>query len=102
MENEKKQFSILDICEAVGATKRTLYEGFRELYRVTPNAYLKYICLNNVRRELLGADLSTTVPDVVYKWKFYHLSRFAKSYDKMFGEYPSEALRRCVNFNYST
>lgn len=94
LENSKKQISILDICEAAGAAERTLYLGFGELYGLTPKAFLKYIRLQQARRDLLLAEHGSTVTKVAYKWKFYHLSRFARYYYDVFKEYPSETLKR--------
>jgi len=93
IENKKKQIAILDICEAVGTTERTLHLGFKELYGISPKAFMKNLRLNYVRKELMQAEPGSTVIDVAYKWNFYHLSRFAKSYYQMFNEYPSETLK---------
>jgi AraC family ethanolamine operon transcriptional activator len=96
LENSKKQISILDICEAVCAAERTLYLGFGELYGLTPKAFLKYLRLHQARRELLLAEPGTTVTNVAYRWKFYHLSRFATYYYEVFNEYPSETLKHSL------
>lgn len=95
-ENSKKQISILDICETVGATERTLYLGFGELYGLTPKAFLKYLRLHHARKDFLRAEPGSTVTNVAYKWKFYHLSRFARYYYEVFKEYPSETLKRTL------
>jgi len=102
IENKKKQMSILDICEAVDATERTLHLGFQELYGLTPKAFLKYLRLNYARRELLRSKPGCTVTRVAYKWKFYHLSRFARAYYEVFNEYPSETLNRSTASNHSS
>jgi AraC family ethanolamine operon transcriptional activator len=96
LENSKKQISMLDICEAAGATERTLYLGFGELYGLTPKAFLKYLRLKHARKELVHAEPGCTVTRVAYKWKFYHLSRFARYYYEVFNEYPSETLKRTL------
>ena len=100
IENKNKQVSMLDICEAVGSTKRTIHMGFKELYGITPKTFLKHIRLNHVRKELSQAKPGTTVTDAAYKWKFYHLSRFARNYYEMFEEYPSETLKHCLNHSF--
>jgi len=100
LENKNILISILDICEAVGATERTLHLGFKELYGITPKAFMKYLRLNNARKELLKSDISTTVTDVAYRWKFYHLSRFARSYNETFREKPSDTLKRSISLNF--
>jgi len=97
LENKDKLLTIFDICEVVGTTERTLHLGFKELYGVTPKAFLTCIRLNYVRKELLQSNPDTTVTSIAYKWKFYHLSRFAKQYFNMFREYPSETLLRSNN-----
>jgi AraC family ethanolamine operon transcriptional activator len=51
MENKNKRISILDICEAVGATERTLYLGFKELYGSSPKAFMKYLRLNYAKEK---------------------------------------------------
>ncbi len=96
LENNNKQMSILDICEETGATERTLYLGFGELYGITPKAFLKYLRLNRARKDFLRAEPGCTVTKVAYKWKFYHLSRFAGYYCEMFKEHPSETLKRAL------
>ncbi len=101
IENKNKQFSMLDICEAVGSTKRTIHMGFQEIYGIAPKTFLKYLRLNNVKKELSQAKPRTTVTDVVISGSFF-LSRFAKNYNEVFGEYPSETLKRSTNLNYST
>ncbi|GEM_PF-1583021 len=102
LENKNNLMSILDICEEVGATERTLHLGFKELYGLTPKTFLKYLRLHHARKELLRAESGCTVTSVAYKWKFYHLSRFARSYYEMFNEHPSETLNRSKTLNHST
>jgi AraC family ethanolamine operon transcriptional activator len=48
-----------------------------------------------VRRELRDANPATTqVQDVAARWGFWHLSHFASDYRAMFGELPSDTLRK--------
>ena len=102
VENSSNMVTILDVCDAVGTTERTLFKGFKELYGLTPKTYYKYLRLNNAKRDLLDAKLDTTVTKAAYKWKFYHLSRFANCYYEMFGVYPSETLKHSIKVNYKT
>jgi len=97
LENNDKLLTIFDICEVAGTTERTLHLGFKELYGVTPKAFLNCIRLNYARKELQQSNPDTTVTSIAYKWKFYHLSRFAKQYFNMFGEYPSDTLAKGNN-----
>jgi AraC-like DNA-binding protein len=51
--------------------------------------------LNAMRRELLGATEETLrVADLAQRHGIAHLGRFAGEYRRMFGELPSQTLRR--------
>jgi AraC family ethanolamine operon transcriptional activator len=84
--------SILDLCNHIGASRRKLQYCFQETLGINPVAYLRALRLNAVRRELrLGTQ---GVQEVAARWGFWHLSRFASDYRTLFGETPSQTLRR--------
>lgn len=80
----------------LGVSERSLQASFREHLGTTPGAKLKQLRLEAVREALLNASaerdtVTRLAPDV---GGFYHLGRFASEYLAMFGEHPSETLRR--------
>ncbi|MBM4480658.1 helix-turn-helix domain-containing protein [Rhodococcus hoagii] len=49
-----------------------------------------------MRDDLLHPDSpDVTVTDVAASWGFYNLGRFSSLYREVYGESPSETLRRC-------
>ncbi|NMM38028.1 MAG: helix-turn-helix domain-containing protein [Glaciimonas sp.] len=56
---------------------------------------MRIIRLNGARRHL-REDLTgcRTVQDVAADWEFWHFSQFSSDYRKLFGQSPSESLRR--------
>jgi len=73
----------------------SLYAGFRDFRNSSPMAYLKNVRLQRVNQELRNADQSSgTVAQIALRWGFRHLGHFALDYKKMFGELPSETLRK--------
>ncbi|PPC74531.1 AraC family transcriptional regulator [Pokkaliibacter plantistimulans] len=86
--------SIIDLCNKIGASRRKLQYCFHETLGINPVAYLRTLRLNEAHRALLQADSTTTVQDVAACWGFWHLSRFATDYRQLFGERPSDTLRR--------
>ncbi|QOT82105.1 helix-turn-helix domain-containing protein [Cupriavidus basilensis] len=94
--------SILELCNFVGTSRRKLQYSFQEIVGINPVAYLRTIRLNAVHRALIQSTPSCSVQDVALNWGFMHLSRFAIDYANLFGEKPSETLRRvrgCLDKN---
>jgi AraC-like DNA-binding protein len=47
-----------------------------------------------VRKELLEGPEPDDVTRIAERWGFTHLGRFASNYQKIFGEKPSQTLKR--------
>ena len=87
--------TIAELCDVLNTSRRTIQYCFQEVLKTNPVQYLRAIRLNSVRRELRHANPATTqVQDVAARWGFWHLSHFASDYRAMFGELPSDTLRR--------
>ncbi|MDE1165857.1 MAG: helix-turn-helix domain-containing protein [Pseudomonas sp.] len=86
--------SILDLCNHIGASRRKLQYCFQETLGINPVAYLRALRLNAVRRELRTGTQLQGVQQVAARWGFWHLSRFSSDYRTLFGECPSQTLRR--------
>lgn len=82
-----------DIATACGVSQRALQQGFRQFKMTTPSAYLQYLRLEAVHRELLQATSGQTVSDIALKWGFTHLGRMSADYRQRFGQLPSQTLR---------
>jgi AraC-like DNA-binding protein len=84
-----------EICAAIGVPERTL-RGYCYKYLGTgPTHYLWLKRMDLVHRELLSADAKgMTVTKIATAHSFYELGRFSVDYRVLFGESPSETLRR--------
>ncbi len=86
--------SVIDICQRLRVSRRSVQNGFRNVTDTTPVNYIRCVRLNGVRRELMttgSAHLS--IGDAAARWGFFHLSHFAADYQELFGELPSQTLR---------
>ena len=81
-------------CKALGVSKRTLHDAFRDHLDTTPKAYLKALRLNAAHHDLLQRAGQTTVTDVALDWGFGHFGWFSQDYRRLFGETPLQTLRR--------
>jgi AraC family ethanolamine operon transcriptional activator len=87
--------TVVDLCEALGISERTLRYAFQEYVGLSPVAYLRMCRLNKVRAVLAASDpAKTTVTQVAMRHGFLHLGRFSGDYRRMFGETPSATLGR--------
>ena len=76
-------------------TERTLRTCCREVLGVGPLRYLWLRRMHLARQALLHADASvSTVTEVATAHGFWELGRFSVEYRTLFGESPSESLRR--------
>ncbi|WP_068085207.1 AraC family transcriptional regulator [Novosphingobium rosa] len=86
--------SMEDLVRVSGVSGRALYDGFRRFRETSPMAHLRSVRLQRVREELLQAADKTTVSEIAGRWGFFEFGRFAGQYRAMFGEAPSQTLRR--------
>jgi transcriptional regulator GlxA family with amidase domain len=84
-----------EICSSIGVAERTLRAACEEHLGMGPIRYLTLRRMHLVRRSLLVADASrTSVTRILTDRGFWELGRFSVAYHAMFGETPSQTLRR--------
>ncbi|MGJ4953752.1 helix-turn-helix domain-containing protein [Bradyrhizobium sp. HKCCYLS20291] len=87
--------SMLDICKAVGASRRKLSYCFQDVLGTSPVTYWRAVRLNRVRRDLKSdRDPRDGIYDIAVRHGFWHFSQFSLDYKRHFAELPSETLRR--------
>jgi AraC-like DNA-binding protein len=95
--NSDRPLYLPEICAAIGVAARTLRASCEEHLGMGPIRYLTLRRMHLVRRALLRTDPSkATVTRIVTDHGFWELGRFSVAYRALFGESPSESLRRPV------
>ena len=83
------------LCSMLRVSPGTLTKAFKSVAGVTPHTFFLRRKLNQARSVLLDADpLEQNVTTVASGLGFTELGRFAVRYRQMFGETPSQTLRR--------
>ena len=92
--------SVSEFCAAVDVPERTLRACCIKFLGLSPSQYIRLRRLNLVYAELWRANPATaTVAQIALRHQFSELGRFAAAYRALFGERPSETLRRAqANF----
>ncbi len=86
---------LAEICAAIGASERTLRTCCQEVLGVGPVRYLWLRRMHLARQALMRADAGpTTVTEIATAHGFWELGRFSVGYRTLYGESPSESLRR--------
>jgi AraC family ethanolamine operon transcriptional activator len=84
-----------DLCRIADTSRRTLEYSFRDYFGTSPKRFIKALKLNAARSDLLaGRYGSEQVEEIAAGLGFTHLGQFSTDYRHMFGEKPSETLRR--------
>jgi len=83
------------LARTTGVSMRALQRGFQRDLDTSPMAHLRTVRLRRVRDALRAAEPGqVTVTGVAARWGFTHPGHFAHEYRRLFGERPSQTLRR--------
>ena len=94
-EHPDRPLYLPEICSSIGVAERTLRAACEEHLGMGPIRHLTLRRMHLVRRSLLVADASrTSVTRILTDHGFWELGRFSVAYHAMFGETPSQTLRR--------
>ncbi len=86
--------TLRDLCQALHTSQRPLFYGFQEVFGVSPMEYLKIQRLQRTRRRLQRATAkNASVMAIAQQCGFWSAGHFARDYQKMFGERPSQTLK---------
>lgn len=84
-----------ELCAELGISAASLGAAFHGTLGISPHRYLKLRRLSMVRSALRAADGAVPlVKTVALDHGFWHLGQFAHDYRMMYGETPSETVRR--------
>jgi AraC family ethanolamine operon transcriptional activator len=87
--------SIVQLCAAIGVSRRALELVFRSVLGTGPGQYVRTLQLNEVRRDLLSnPDSDVSIGAIAAQHGIWHWSRFSRDYRLMFGELPSQTRSR--------
>lgn len=84
-----------DIARIVGVSRRTLFAAFQQVYGVGPHRFNELQRLNHLRSHLHAHTPTTgSVTHLANEFGFSELGRLSSRYRSLFGELPSQTLRR--------
>ena len=94
-QHDDEYISVEQLATAAGVSERTIRDAFQHYFGLAPVRYLNRRTLHQVRRALKAADPTVvTVTEIATQFGVWQLGRFARDYRFLFGELPSETLRK--------
>ncbi len=92
--NPEKYFTILEIADSVFTTPRNLQIAFKKHRPYSPMHFLKERKFHKARKLLLHAQPGSTIKSIALSSGILDLNRFGMNYKALFGELPSEILKK--------
>ena len=91
-----EEITAVELCTLADCSQRWLEQSFKKRFGVTPKAYVKYLRLARLRRDLQQPPCgeSQTVNQLAGAYGFWHMGQLAADYRKVYGELPSDTLKR--------
>lgn len=98
LAEDQEPHSIGDLSRRLDVPVPALRRAFLAAVGVGPGVWLRQHRLDGARRDLASraAEGATTVSEVAMKWGFWHLGRFSAYYAALYGETPSQTIRRAA------
>jgi methylphosphotriester-DNA--protein-cysteine methyltransferase len=94
-KHPERPLCLPEICATIGVCERTLRNSCEEHFGMGPIRYHTLRRMHRVRQSLLRADAGqTNVTRILTDHCFWELGRFSVAYHALFGETPSQTLRR--------
>jgi AraC family ethanolamine operon transcriptional activator len=91
-----EEITAADMCTLADCSQSWLERSFKKRFGVTPKKYVKYLRLSRLRENLLNPDEveGRTVIELASVYGFWHMGQLAADYRKVYGELPSDTLKR--------
>lgn len=89
-----RPWTVPQLASASDVARRTLQTQFRRFIGASPLQFLRETRLAEARRQLVGAQSTTSVTSAAIACGFTHLGRFPAWYRERYGESPSATLAR--------
>ena len=92
-----RSLHITELCEVFNVHSRRLFRAFHDVHGMGPIAFMRHKRLCNVHTVLRQGGHGMTVKQIAIRYGFLEPGRFSATYRQMFGELPSQTLRRTIH-----
>ena len=90
----REDLDLMSIATAAGASPRLLQKAFSQHCGCSPMRFVTQTRLEQIRADLERSSENTRIIDVMMNYGITQGGKFAKEYQQLFGEKPSDTLKR--------
>lgn len=94
LAEEAEEHTPAGLAARLGVSPEALRRAVTATVGVGPAVWLRQMRLDGAHRDLAAGGRGATVSDIAMKWGFWHLGRFSSTYAAVYGEPPSQTMRR--------
>lgn len=92
LSNPSKPPTVSDLCTYLNMSQRGLHHAFMQVLDINPVTFIRNVRLHGVRRAL--REGAPSVSGTAQQWGFWHMGMFSSYYKELFGEKPSETVKK--------
>jgi len=93
IDHSESAVQMYELCELTGKSVRTIERVFKQVFSLSVREFQTYHRFSLIRQILLH-DKHTSILNAAVKYGYMHMGRFSQKYKELFGELPSQTLRR--------
>lgn len=86
--------SVRHVCDFINISERTLRYHFKKKYNISPKDFIQKLRLNAVNKIISNTHESSNIYKIAAEYNFWHMGQFTKDYKLLFGELPSQKLKK--------
>lgn len=92
--NLGRRVRLSELQDVSSLSPRTLQYAFQRVHGCSPMQWLRRQRLEHARRMLVAGEVRSGITGVAFECGFPHPSLFSRDYAALYGELPSETLRK--------
>ena len=94
LNNITEPITVYKLALNLKVSERTLLYAFKDRFDIGPKTFMKFLKLNHLHIRLHQLKNKLPIASIARDSGFWHLGQLYKDYKNLFGELPSETLKK--------